>query len=99
VLRVFADTHPSGSRVMRLEGSIDAGTVTLLEAEATGAGALVAVELDGVRYIDRRGLGLLRQWARQGVELRGGTLFVRTLLAQAGLSPAREVGEEESPHD
>ena len=98
MLRVFVDPHPSGKQVMRLEGSIDAEAVTALEAGPNRPGTLAAVELDGVRYVDRHGLGLLRGWARQGVALRGGSLFVRTLLTQAGLSTERRGGEEAFPH-
>jgi hypothetical protein len=39
-----------------------------------------------VQFIDERGLELLRRWAEEeGVEVRGGSLFVRAMLACYGL--------------
>jgi len=49
-------------------------------------GKTVLLDLDGVRAIDRGGLQLLSSRCARGVELRGGSGFIRELLHGAGLS-------------
>ncbi|MEW6754238.1 MAG: hypothetical protein AB1505_25135 [Candidatus Latescibacterota bacterium] len=45
------------------------------------------VDLGQVRFADHEGLDLLERWCRAGVVLRGGSLFIRTLLQGRGLTP------------
>jgi len=99
MLRVFVVPRSGQEYVLRPEGSIVTETMRHLEAEADGLPAVTAVDLDGVRFIDHCGLGLLRRWAGRGVELRGGSLFVRGLLESAGLAarPPDETGAESVP--
>jgi anti-anti-sigma regulatory factor len=45
------------------------------------------LDLTGVDFIDEVGLDLLQRWIDRGLQLRGGSAFIRKLLEARGLSP------------
>ena len=62
--------------VLRVEGWVSGANVRLLQEE--GARLLqqsrrLVLDLDGVRFVDRSGLALLRRWSGEHLELRGGS--------------------------
>lgn len=74
---------------LKLEGWVAGDDVDLLAREVLrwgGAGPALSVDLDGVQTIDKSGLDLLQAWAGAGLELRGGSLFIRALLQERGLA-------------
>ncbi len=79
--------HPKKA-VLKVEGKIVDTEVELLAAEGARhlqqARSLV-LDLDGVQFIDAKGIELLRHWVSQGIKLHGGTYFVQNLLQAHGL--------------
>lgn len=77
---------PEGT-VLTLYGKITSPDVQLLLQEGQPhleqAGSLT-LDLDGVQFIDDTGMALLQRWLGQGLVLRGGSPFLKALLA-AGL--------------
>lgn len=74
--------------VLALYGKIAGSDVALLRREGERhlkPGVRLNLELDGVQFIDEAGMALLRQWVGQNAVLRGGSLFLRALLASEGL--------------
>lgn len=69
--------------VLRVEGWLSGGNVSLLEQEGSpwfGSLRRVVLDLDGVRFIDEPGVRLVRDWIAQGAVTRGGSAFVRLML-------------------
>jgi anti-anti-sigma regulatory factor len=66
-------------QALRLEGRLTREEVALLRGAAAGCGA---VDLSGLAFVDESGADALRELARQGCELRGGSPFVRQLLGE-----------------
>jgi anti-anti-sigma regulatory factor len=89
MLRVSLVEQSPEEVVLKVEGWVCRGNVALLEQEGAGylgKGEGLVLDLSGVQFIDERGLELLRRWAEEeGVEVRGGSLFVQALLNQYGL--------------
>lgn len=50
------------------------------------------LDLQGVQFIDRQGIALLKRWGGEGVVLRDGTPFIQALLAAHGVG--QEVNSE-----
>jgi anti-anti-sigma regulatory factor len=78
--------------VLKVEGWISGQDVRLLEEE--GARCLASskhltLDLDGVRFIDKAGMALLKRWSEGGVALKGGSWFVKMLLATHGLNGSK----------
>lgn len=88
MLRITVTAQTKEELVLKVEGRISGEDVTLLEQEGTRwlqeAGCLV-LDLTGVQSIDRAGISLLKHWSGKRLVLRGGSLFVRTLLATHGM--------------
>ena len=85
-LTVVSQTHQE--TVLKVEGWISGGNVGILEQEGErlfGETQCLVLDLDGVQFIDREGMGLLKRWRGDRLRLRGGSIFVCTLLEQHGL--------------
>ncbi|MBI2503120.1 MAG: hypothetical protein HYW07_07780 [Candidatus Latescibacteria bacterium] len=92
MLRITLVSSGPAEVVLKVEGAIAGQEVALLEQEGRpwlGQTSL-RLDLDGVQFIDEEGLELLERWHHQGALLRGGSLFVKTLLQRRGL--VREPG-------
>ena len=88
MLRITTVTHAPDRVVLKLEGWVSGTNVGFLEKEGTcclQSGARLVLELSGVRFIDGKGLALLRGWSRSQLTLQGGSAFVRRLLEEQGL--------------
>ena len=89
MVRLTVISQTKEEAVLKVEGWVSGENVALLEEEGTHllqeTGRLV-LDLDGVRFIDREGIALLKRWSGKRLELRGGSLFVRTLLTEHGLA-------------
>jgi anti-anti-sigma regulatory factor len=84
--------HDPQTGVLAVHGWVTGSEVALLVEEGERrlqAGIRLTVDLDEVRFIDPAGLDLLERWVRQGVGLRGGSLFIRTLLERQGLASSK----------
>jgi anti-anti-sigma regulatory factor len=71
--------------VLKLEGRLSDTWVDELERLAVGAmndGAQLTFDLDGLSFVDARGVALLRGAAERGAQLTGGSTFVTALMAQ-----------------
>ena len=89
MLRIDVIEHGREETVMKMEGWLADQDVALLESEAEihlRAGKRLVLDLEGIRFIDHAGLDLLERWTKKGVTLRGGSLFVRSLLTARGLA-------------
>ena len=88
MLRMTLTAQSPQKVVLALYGKIAGSDVQFLQQEGEGhleQDAQLTLELDGVQFIDEAGLALLRQWVGRGLALRGGSTFVRALLATEGL--------------
>jgi anti-anti-sigma regulatory factor len=74
-----------GRTVLKLEGRLADSWVDELAgvaAAATTGSAQVIFDLEGLSFVDARGLALLRGAAEQGARLTGGSPFVAALIDQ-----------------
>ena len=74
--------------VLEVDGWVSEADVEILEQEVTRLlreTERLVLHLNGVRFIDDAGIDLLRRWLGEGLVLRGGSLFIRTLLGAHGL--------------
>lgn len=86
MLRISVASQSPEEVVLKLEGRVAREQVSLLEQELQGrSGQRLVLDLDGISFLDSAGLDLLERWHQAGVLLRGGSLFVRTLLQSRGL--------------
>jgi len=95
MLRISVVCQSPAGVVLKLEGWVSREAVGLLREEGhrwLGQEKGLVLDLEGVAFIDRAGLDLLAAWAAGGVKLRGGSLFVRTLLQRRGLAQEGENG-------
>ena len=75
--------------VMKVEGWVSGAEVGVLEEDGTRLlqqCRRLVLDLDGVQFIDRAGLALLRRWSGERLELRGGSLFIRGWCERHGLA-------------
>ena len=96
MLRITRLSQGTGEEVLKLEGWIVGEGVSLLAqagAPVLQRGDRLVLELTGVRFLDEEGLCLLQRWSDEQLVLRGGTWFIRLLLARHGLATPKE-GEE-----
>jgi anti-anti-sigma regulatory factor len=85
LLKVTTMTDEPGRIVLKLEGRLADWWVDELArvaAVATNSGAQVTFDLDGLSFVDVRGLALLRGAAERGARLTGGSPFVAALIEQ-----------------
>jgi len=89
MIRLTVKSQTPEEAVLEVHGWVSGKDVGLLEEEGTRLfqeAERLVLDLSGVKFIDRDGIALLQCWARKGVVLRGGSLFVRTLLEQQGVA-------------
>ncbi len=85
MLRISESQGADGVLEVRLEGSVVRSWVAELDrfcAERLAGGAL-RLEISGVSFLDRGAVALFRELERSGVELAGGSQFVREQLKAA----------------
>lgn len=88
MLRLILGAQTPEEAVVEVHGWVSGKEVALLEEEGERwlqESARLVLELEGTQFIDGTGLALLDRWAQQGLSLRGGSAFVRQLLARHGL--------------
>ena len=84
-------TQSAQEVILAVHGKLAGPAVPLLEQEGEGhllKARRLVLDLDGVPFIDKAGLTLLRRWRGQGLGLHGGSPFLRALLAAEGLEVA-----------
>jgi len=89
MLRIEVATRNRDETQLRVEGWVGQASIAVLRTEVASQLACaqrLTLDLDGVRSIDRAGLDLLRRWSQQGVVLKGGSLYIRSLLKSHGLA-------------
>ena len=87
MLHIESVTDSCGQSLLAAYGQIDAEGVPHLRTilDARSMQTTLILDLSGVSSIDRDGSDLLQHHAAQGLILRGGSLFIRTLLRERGL--------------
>jgi anti-anti-sigma regulatory factor len=85
VLKVTTTKERGGLTVLRLEGRLAESwvdEVARAAAAAADGGAPVIFDLEGLTFVDVRGVALLRGAAERGARLTGGSPFVAALIDQ-----------------
>jgi len=75
--------------VLEVHGWVSGADVVILEEEGTRLlqeAKRLVLDLNGVQFIDREGMALLRRWPGERLDLRGESLFIQGLLEQHGLA-------------
>ena len=88
MLRMSTTAQSPSTAVLALYGKIAGADVLLLQQEGERhlePGVQLTLVLDDVQFIDEAGLAVLQRWAGPHLVLRGGSPFVRALLAAEGL--------------
>jgi len=83
LLRLTMIERDSDRAVLAAHGDIATSDVALLSRELERlrwSACSLVLDLSQVRFVDAAGAELLRRWAGTGLTLRGGSLFVQTLL-------------------
>jgi hypothetical protein len=89
MIRLIVQGQTPEETMLQVDGWVSEENVSILEQEGTrllGETQRLVLELDGVQFIDREGIALLKRWSWKRLELRGGSLFVRGLLEAHGLA-------------
>jgi hypothetical protein len=89
MIRLTIRSQTPQEAVLQVDGWVSGGNVSILEEEGMrllGESQRLVLELKGVQFIDRRGIALLKRWWGERLALRGGSSFVKALLAQHGLT-------------
>ena len=87
MLRITVLCQTATQTVLRLEGELARDAVRLLGEQVAGhlrGSSQVVLDLDGVTYVDPAGTELLVGGPAARCALRGGSMYVRTLLAARG---------------
>jgi anti-anti-sigma regulatory factor len=85
LLKVTTTKDEDDRTVLKLEGRLADSWVDELArvaAAATNGGGQVIFDLQGLSFVDARGLALLRGAAERGARLTGGSPFVAALIDQ-----------------
>ncbi len=86
MLRITVVPTTEGLQLLHVSGRIGAAEVGILQQQLqTQAGHPQALDLADVQFIDEAGMCLLERWLAVGLELRGGSAFIRRLLTERGL--------------
>lgn len=89
MMRLVVQKQTPNAVILEVHGRVAGSNIEILAAERqrhlATANRLV-LELDAVSFIDASGLNLLQRWSGPGLELRGGSAFLRRLLAGKGLT-------------
>lgn len=92
MLRLTLLSQSGLETVIAIDGWITGDGVGLLEEEGEkwiGKTAHLVFDLEGVRFIDQAGIALFQRWAKsERLALRGGAVFIQTLLTAHGLTSA-----------
>jgi anti-anti-sigma factor len=89
MLRITVVSQTPDEVVLRMEGWVSGTNVELLKQEVTHwfrEAKYVVLDLTNIRFIDEAGITLLQGWSKKRLMLRGGSLFVHTLLEAHGLA-------------
>ena len=93
VLRITLEEGSRPRTTLKLEGSVAGEWTALLERECHGLlrswGAL-SLDMQGVNFVDRTGIEALGRLDRAGVEIRGCTDPVASVLEGEGIRVARD---------
>jgi hypothetical protein len=93
MLRITLEETLRPRATLRLEGSVAGEWVALLERECIGllrAWVALILDLKGVGFVDRAGVEVLRRLGRAGVEIRGCSGTVESVLEGEGIIVARD---------
>jgi len=86
MLHLTIQSRNSDEVVLSVHGWLMGENVALLKQEGEKwfqDGLHLVLDLSPLRFIDADGLHLLREWAGERLELRGGSLFIRGQIEQA----------------
>jgi len=89
MLRLTKISRRCDEVVLKVEGWVsDQGAILLAEEgmHCLREVRCLVLDLDGLQFIDATGLAVLKRWPKERLVLRGGSLFVRTLLQRHGLA-------------
>ena len=89
MVRLIVQSHSPDAVTIEVHGRLAGRDIEVLAAERQRRLATtdrLVLELDAVSFIDAPGLSLLQCWSGPGLELRGGSAFLRRLLAEKGLT-------------
>lgn len=95
MLRITLTSPDPAEAVLTLDGWLMGQEVAFLEEQAAPwlqETRRLVLDLQGVQFIDREGIALLKRWVEKGVVLRGGIPFIQALLAAHGVE--QEVSSE-----
>lgn len=92
-LTVTSQTH--GEVVLKIEGRVSGPIVEVLEQEGTRLleeSERLVLDLEGVQFIDRACIALLKRWSGKRLILHGASPFVRTRLMEHGVE-THDIGQ------
>lgn len=98
MLRITRDRPSAARAYLRLEGRLVGSWATIVELECSAllrGVATVGVDLSGVDVLDRSGVEALERLHRLGVEIRGCSDLVASILEGEGIPAARVSDEPE----
>ena len=88
MLRIVCESQTAEQVVLKVEGWVTGTDVDLLQREGVRQlrqSKRLVLDIGGTKFIDEGGLSLLKIWCGDRLVLRGGSPFVRALLAEHGL--------------
>jgi ABC-type transporter Mla MlaB component len=88
MLRITLTAQTPEEGVLQLEGWVVGEDVAVLAEEGHRRwreSRRLVLDLDGVKSIDAAGMALLQEWSGPQLKLRGGSAYLRVLLAAYGL--------------
>ena len=89
MIRLTIRSQTSQEAVLQVDGWVSGGNVSILQEEGMrllGESQRLVLELKEVQFIDRRGIALLKRGWGERLVLRGGSSFLKALLAQHELT-------------
>ena len=88
MFRIILNAQTAQEAALEVYGKLDESSFHLFKQEVTRhwrTTPRLVLDLDGVPFIDEASLVLLQQWTGPRLALRGGSPFLRALLAAEGL--------------
>ena len=88
MLRLTLISQTPLETVLALDGWLMGEDVAFLEQEGEHwrqQSQYLVLDLEGVQFIDREGIALLKRWVENGVVLRGAIPFIQAVLAAHGV--------------
>ena len=89
MLRLTPLSETDDEVVLRVEGWLEGPQVGVLTSEIAKwrqAGLRVVLDVQELKDIEPAGLTLLASWKGKGVQVRGGSRYIRELLGRHGLA-------------